>query len=166
MEVLIFGFIVVGALSLIVGYSIRDTEAAKPRVHRVRRVIGFGIVAAGIGITFLNVSLHPDVNPFAPPVPMHLACGSVWNAMFSNANDVAYDCGSAAVPHLWIAGGVAAVGMVVAFWGAGRGRLLRMVVLVLILTTVITLYGLNAAENRIGRPPLPRWTTWQPAPTW
>ena len=44
MEVLIFGFIVVGALSLIVGYSIRDTEAAKPRVHRVRRVIGFCIL--------------------------------------------------------------------------------------------------------------------------
>ena len=80
-------------------------------VANVRRVIGFAIVVAGVWITFLPVSA--DIGPFN----YHIACGSVWHAMLSHGNQ--HDCVLTALPHMWIAGAVAAVGMGIAFWGAG-----------------------------------------------
>jgi hypothetical protein len=80
-------------------------------VANVRRVIGFAIVVAGVWITFLPVSA--DIGPF----DYHIACGSVWHAMLSHGTD--HDCVLTALPHVWIAGGVAAVGMGVAFLGGG-----------------------------------------------
>jgi hypothetical protein len=107
----------------------------KPAGYRVRLVIGvvigLAIVAAGVSIMFLTVSTSTyDLNTHANS----LACGSVLHAMFSRDTVYEYGCGQAAFPRLWIAGAVAAVGMGVAFWWAGRGRSLAMAGLVLIVT--------------------------------
>jgi hypothetical protein len=98
-----------------------------------RRVIGFAIVAVGVWITFLPVSA--DIGPF----DYHVACGSVWHAMLSHRLAPEHDCVLTALPHVWISGGVAAVGMGVAFWGAGRRLLWGMVGLVVLLTVLIAL---------------------------
>jgi uncharacterized membrane protein len=98
----------------------------------VRRVIGFAIVAAGVLIMFFPVSHEPD-----QAIPWHIDCGTSWQALFTARWNSDYECGTAAVPHLWLAGGVAAVGMCVAFWGAGRGRIVAMVGLVLLLTGLV-----------------------------
>ena len=68
---------------------------------------------------------------------MEIRAAELWQALFSARWNVEYDCGEAAWPHLWIAGAVAAVGMGVAFWGAGRGRIVAMVGLVLLLTGLV-----------------------------
>jgi len=111
-------------------------------VANVRRVIGFAIVAAGVWFTFLPVSA--DIGPF----DYHIACGSVWHAMLSHGDQ--HDCVLTALPHVWIAGGVAAVGMGVAFWGAGRRLLLGMVGLVVLLTLLITLGGWGQSMQGTG----------------
>jgi hypothetical protein len=110
--------------------------------YRVRRVIGFALVAAGIWITFLNVSAHYYDGT-------NVACGSVWRAMFSRDYNTSEDyiCGRAAFSHLWIAGGVAAVGMGIAFWGASRGRLLAAVCLPLVATGLVHVLGLVASSQ-------------------
>jgi hypothetical protein len=83
----------------------------------VTRVVGFAIVAVGVSIMFLPVSAQYGV--------FNVDCGSAWQAMFTDANGNNLEdfvCGRAAFPRIWIAGGVAAVGVGVAFWGASRGR--------------------------------------------
>jgi hypothetical protein len=73
----------------------------------VTRLIGFAIVAAGVAILFLPVSANRSF--YGDTV----ACGSSWHAIFRNVNNYdsyGYVCGRAAFPHLWIAGGGAAVG--------------------------------------------------------
>jgi hypothetical protein len=72
-----------------------------------------------VSIIFLHVS--------AEAVGNRVACGSALQAMFSWQGNEDYQCGSATFPRLWVAGGVAAVGMGVAFWGEDRGRLLAVV---------------------------------------
>jgi hypothetical protein len=76
-----------------------------------RRLIGFALVAAGVSITFLNVSA--DINGYNVSTGRfenHAACGSVWRAMLSNSeNNPEPECDVAALPQLWIAGGVAAI---------------------------------------------------------
>jgi cytochrome bd-type quinol oxidase subunit 2 len=94
------------------------------------------IVAVGVVITFLSVRVQYHVSDQdlqdVVTSPVHwtyfvdAACGSVWQALFIFSDD---KCGSAALPRLWIAAGVAAVGMGLAFWGARRGRLLAAVCL-------------------------------------
>ena len=115
--------------------------------YRVARVIGLALVAAGIGITFLNVSTsskNVDTRQ-----RFHVDCGSVWQAMFSKYNNLDLDCASAAVPHVWIAGGIAALGMAIAFWGAGRGWLQAFGAFasVIFLTVVINMAGTNIWNN-------------------
>jgi hypothetical protein len=83
----------------------------------------------------------------------HEACGTSWHAMFSPSNNLDYECGEAAFPHLWIAGAVFAVGMGIAFWD-GRvhriRRLLAMVGLAVLLTLLINAAGLIAAGGMGG----------------
>jgi hypothetical protein len=110
--------------------------------YRVRRLIGFGVVAAGVAIMFLPVS--------TVSYGFHEACGSGWPAMFSGRDNTAYECGTAALPHLWIAGAVAAVGMGIAFWDAGWRRLVAMVGLAVLVTASITIAGLMAAQGMGG----------------
>ena len=110
-------------------------------IANVRRVIGFAIVAVGIWFTFLNVSADISGCNVSSGIGYRAACDSVWRAMLSSANNTDHECDVAALPHLWIAGGVAAVGIGVAFWGTGRRRLLAMVGLVLLLTLLITIGG-------------------------
>jgi hypothetical protein len=116
--------------------------------YRAARVIGLALVAAGIGITFLNVSTS-RMN-FDTQQRFHVDCGSVWQAMFSNDNNLDLDCASAAVPHVWIAGGIAAVGMAIAFRGAGRGWLQAFGAFasVIFLTVVINMAGTNTWNKR------------------
>jgi hypothetical protein len=105
----------------------------------VRRVIGLAIVAAGLWITFLPVST--SVTNFDTQQSVSVVCGSVWQAMLSSENNLGHECDLAALPRVWIAGGVAAIGMAVAFWGASRRLLLGMVGLVVLLTLLIALGG-------------------------
>ena len=81
---------------------------------------------------------------------LHEACGWGWPAMFSSRSNTAYECGAAALPHLWIAGAVAAVGMGIAFWGARRRWLVAMVGLAVLVTVSITIAGLVAAQGMGG----------------
>jgi hypothetical protein len=104
-------------------------------IANLRRAIGFAIVAAGISITFLPVSADVITDVFDPiGVPTTVDCGSVWQAMSTGDN---YACTSAELPHVWIAGGVAVIGIAVAFWGARRRRLLAMIGLVVLVTLLI-----------------------------
>jgi hypothetical protein len=89
-------------------------------------------------ITFLPVSTSVVTN-FDQPV--HVICGSVWHAMLSSDNNLGHECDVAALPRVWIAGGVAAVGMGVAFWGTGVRRLLVLVGLVVLVTLLIAIGG-------------------------
>ncbi len=107
----------------------------------MRRLIGFVIAAAGVSIMFLPVS----TNHFG-----HEACGSGWHAVFNSSNNLDYECGEAALPRLWIAGAVVAVGMGIAFWGASRRRLLVMVGLAVVVTVLITVAGLSGANSMGG----------------
>ena len=144
---LFVGVVVIGALIfplLGVLFFSGDTETPKPPGYRVRRVIGFAIVAAGVSITFLRVSHEPD-----QALPEHIACGTSWQAMFSARWNGDYECGHAAFPHLWIAGGVATVGMGIAFWGAGCGRLLTAVCLPLVAALSVYLLG-GIASTQMG----------------
>ena len=61
--------------------------------------------------------------------------------MLSSENNSNHECDVAALPHVWIAGGVAAIGMAVAFWGAGARRLGVMVGLVVLLALLIAIGG-------------------------
>jgi hypothetical protein len=127
------------------------TAATKPPVHRLRRVIGFVIVAIGVSITFLPVSA--DLSLFAEGVLVHVSCGSAWQAMFTNPhnyNEAGYGCGRAAFPYVSIAGGVVAVGLVVAFWGEGRGRLLRMAGVAVLVPGLIQILGLMGSGGMGG----------------
>jgi hypothetical protein len=123
----VLGILVVGTLTI--GFLIfllvrvlvfvRDAGAPKPLGYRVGRVVGLAIVAVGVVITFLSVRVQYHVSDQdlqdVVTSPVHwtyfvdVACGSVWQAMFTPHDD---KCGSAALPRLWIAAGVAAVGMV------------------------------------------------------
>jgi hypothetical protein len=40
---------------------------------------------------------------------LHSACGPGWRALFSHWHNQEFVCGTAALPHLWIAGAVALV---------------------------------------------------------
>lgn len=123
--------VIVVIVPLLAGFVIfSDTMDRKPRGYRVRQVVGFAIVAAGASIMFLPVSTETD--------GFHVSCGSALGAMFSEW-DNGEQCGSAAFPYLWIAGGVAAVGIGVSFWGAGRGRLLAAVCIPLLVAGSIGL---------------------------
>lgn len=110
----------------------------------MRRVIGFAIVAAGVSIMFLHISTESH--------GFHLNCGTAWHAMFSkDNNDVyAYACSDAAFPRLWIAGGVVAAGMGIAFWGVSRVRLLVIIGLVLLFTALVNIVGLVASAGSGG----------------
>jgi hypothetical protein len=119
--------------------------APKPPVRRVTRVIGFAIVAAGLSIMFLPVSAQHGF--------FNVDCGSAWQAMFTDANGhnvEDFGCGRAAFPHVWVAGGVAAVGVGVAFWGASRGRILAVVGLTLLATSLVLVVALMSASSRYG----------------
>ena len=118
----------------------RDNGVPKSPGYWVRRVIGFAMVAAGVSIMFLPVRAERVAG-------YPLACGTGWHAMFSKENNPDWVCGTAAVPHLWIAGAVAALGFGIAFWGAGRGPILAMVGLVFLLTGLINIAGLLAAQE-------------------
>jgi hypothetical protein len=111
----------------------------------VTRVVGLAIVAAGLSITFLPVSTYVKrFYEYGPP-SHHAECGSAWQAMFTDANGNNFEdfvCGYAAFPHLWIAGGVAALGVGIAFWGLSRGRLLLVVGLTLFGTALVLLAAL------------------------
>ena len=156
--VLVIGSLAIGILLLTAdlwGPEWLSTPTAEPKrpAHRIRRVIGFAIVAAGVSIMwFLPVStdLNLSVGEWGSEVPNHLECGSVWQAMFSNVNNIngyGYDCGHAAFPYVSIAGGVVAVGLVVAFWGAGRGRLLRIVGVAVLVPGLIQILGLMTSSH-------------------
>ena len=105
----------------------------------VRRVIGLAIVAVGVSITFLPVSADIDITAYDGRITYQAQadCGSVWRAMLSSENNYGHECHRAAVPHVWIAGGIAAIGMAVAFWGASRLLLLAMLGLVVLITLLI-----------------------------
>jgi hypothetical protein len=131
------------------------TPEPKPPVHRLRRVVGLAIVAAGVSITFLPMSADRNlsVEEWGSEVPHHLECGSAWQAMFSNVNNIngyGYACGRAAFPYLSVAGGIVAVGLLVAFWGAGRGRLLRMMGVALLVPGLLQILGLMTSSNMGG----------------
>jgi hypothetical protein len=64
-----------------------------------------------------------------------------------NYNEDGYGCGRAAFPYLSIAGAVVAVGLVVAFWGEGRGRLLRMAGVAVLVPGLIQILGLMGSRN-------------------
>ena len=88
---------------------------------------------------------------FGDPI-VHTDCGSAWRVMFTNEfhNWVTSltdpnACGHGAFPQFWIAGGVAAVGLVVAFWGGSRGRLLRLVGGAVLATGLMEVLGWLAA---------------------
>ena len=138
LDVVVIGALILPLLGVL--FFSGDTETPKPPGYRVRRVIGFAIVAAGVSITFLPVSHEPD-----QALPEHIACGTSWQAVFSARWNFEYECGEAALPHLWIAGGVAAVGMGVVFWGARRGRLLAAVCLSVV--AALSVYILGAIES-------------------
>ena len=150
--ILVIGGLVIGTVMLTLGvwfpewWSVR-IAAPKPPVRRVTRVIGFAIVAAGVAIMFLPVradrSFYGDI----------VACGSGWQAMFTNVNNYnadGYACGHAAFPHLWIGGAVAAVGIGIAFWGASRGRFLGMIFVALLVTRSIQVLGLMGSSSMGG----------------
>jgi hypothetical protein len=150
--ILVIGGLVIGTviLTLTVRYPewwAVPTAAPKPPVRRVTRIIGFAFVAAGVAIMFLPVSANRSF--YGDTV----ACGSGWQAMFRNVNNYNWDgyaCGRAAFPHLWIAGGVAAVGLGIAFWGANRGRFLGMICLALLITGFIHGFGLMMSSSMGG----------------
>jgi len=143
------GLTVAAARGLVTRHSAADLHRAKIRtgpigyrVTRLARPIGFGIVLAGWSIMFLPVSTNQG--------GFHQVCGTSWQAMFSSRNNTEYECGEAAVPHLWIAGAVFAVGVGIALWSGSRGRLLAMVGLALLLTLLINAAGLVAAGGMGG----------------
>jgi hypothetical protein len=126
--------VIIPILPLLAGFVIfSDSGEPKPGGHRVRLVIGFAIVAVGVSILFLPVSA--DINDESGRFGYRTDCGSALPAMFSELDQ----CGSAALPSLWVAGAVAAVGMGVAFWGEGRGRLLAAVAIPLLVAGFIGL---------------------------
>ena len=161
------GILVFGACTLAIGILLLTVEVwgpawltapmaePKPAVRRLGRVIGVAIVAAGVAITFLPVSASVNYGSdiqdyFGQPAVVQAECGSAWQAMFTNEfynfasiHDV-YACGRGAFPHLWIAGGVAALGLAVAFWGASRGRLVRIVGAAVLGTVLIEVFGFIA----------------------
>jgi hypothetical protein len=150
--ILVIGALVIGTVMLTLGVWFPEwwsvpIAAPKPPVRRVTRVVGFAIVAAGVSIMFLPVSANRSF--YGDTV----ACGSGWQATFTNAtnyNSDGYACGHAAFPHLWIAGAVAAVGIGVAFWGASRGRFLGMICLALVVTGSIQVLGLMGSSSMGG----------------
>jgi hypothetical protein len=153
--ILVIGALAIGILLLTADMWGPDslstsTRATKPPVHRVRRVIGF-VIVAGVSITFLPVSA--DAHLYAEDVFVHVTCGTTWQAIFTNPhnyNEAGYACGRAAFPYLSIAGSVVAVGMGVAFWGEGRGRLLRMVGVAVLVTGLIQVLGLMGSSSMGG----------------
>ena len=150
------GVVVIGVFILpLVGvlFFTGDSEAPKPSGYRVRRVIGFAMVAAAVAITFLPVSTDQRyTEPWGyyqdqvRDVVLHLKCGSVWQAMVSKFNFTDRACSRAAFPFLSIAAVVAAVGMGVAFWGAARRRLLTAVCLPLAAALSIYIIGMIASD--------------------
>jgi len=135
--------VIVIILPLLAGFVIfSDGVDPKPRGYRVRQVIGFTIVVAGVSILFLHVSAYINAyDAVSGRFGYRAACGSALQAMFDSWGNGNYECGSAAFPHLWVAGGVAAVGMGIAYWGESRGRLLAVVCIPL---TVVGFIGLVA----------------------
>jgi hypothetical protein len=86
-------------------YQLRQPEASDRLRHR-----------GGRGIDHVSSRQHVG-DGLRHPATVHVACGSVWQAMLSSENNSNHECDVAALPHVWIAGGVAAIGMAVAFWG-------------------------------------------------
>jgi hypothetical protein len=114
-------------------------------------IVAFGyfilpLVGAGVSILFLDVSTSGTYT-FEPSQKFHVACGTAWSAMFSKHNNDDLACAKAAYPRLWIAGYVAMVGMGVAFWGAGRRRLVRMMGYALLATGVARFFALTASTG-------------------
>ena len=163
---LALGVVVIGGVIVpIVGYQTHDHHP-RDAEYRVARVIGLAIVAAGVSITFLPVSTKILVWPPQPGFPVSAdepvgtpswasaACGTAWNAMFSKAVSMGDMVGSgragAAYPHLWIAGGIAAVGISIALWGSSRGWLLAAAYLPLLATGLVQVFALMAAIGFAG----------------
>jgi hypothetical protein len=144
--VVIGGLMISVLLFPLVGFLLTgDPAALKSPGYRVTRIVGFAIAAAGVAITFLPVSTDYRYIDVYRDVVLHADCGSVWQAMFTNTSNPY--CSQAAFPHLWIAGGVAAVGLGIAFWGASRGRLVAAVCVPLVATGLIHILGLVASSQ-------------------
>jgi hypothetical protein len=138
-------------LPLLAGFVIfSDGVDPKPRGYGLRLVLGLALVVAGVAIIFLPVST--DINAYAPTggFGYHADCGTALGAMFNSSYNGNYECGSAAFPYLWIAGGVAAVGMGVAFWGDSRGRLLAVVCIPLLVAGFIALVAFMNSDGGVG----------------
>ena len=148
--ILVIGALVIGFIIVpIVGFFTHtDTAAPITPGHRGRRIIGFAIVAAAVSIPFIPVKA-PRFG-YYEGAPLE-DCGTGWHALFYNQITTELNnCGPAASPLLWIAGGVAAVGMGIAFWGVSRGRLLAAVCLPLVATGLVHLLGLVASSQMYG----------------
>jgi hypothetical protein len=133
---------------VLAGFVIRSGGSVdpNPRGYRVRQIVGLAIAAAGLSITFLPVSTDQNyVNVTGHVHYLHLDCGSAFEAMFDSTTS---GCGSAAFPHVWIAGGVAAIGMAIAFWGAKRwSGLLAAVCIPLVIAAGIGLIGFIVSND-------------------
>jgi hypothetical protein len=143
--------VIVIILPLLAGFVIfSDSVDPKPRGYRVRLVVGFAIVAAAVSIMFLHVSA--DINEYdeSGRFGYRVACGSALQAMFDSGGNANYQCGSAAFPYLWVAGGVAAVGMGIAYWGESRGRLLAVVCIPLLVAGFIGLVAFIYSDGGAG----------------
>jgi hypothetical protein len=145
--ILVIGALVIGFIIVpIVGFFTHtDTAAPITPGHRGRRIIGFAIVAAAVSIPFFPVKA-PRFG-YYEGAPLE-DCGTGWHALFYNQNTTELNnCGPAASPLLWIAGGVAAVGIGVAFWDAGRGRLLGMISVVLVVTLFLAFASYSTSQQ-------------------
>jgi len=134
----------------IVGFfTHKDTAAPNTPGQRVRRIIGFALVGVAVSIPFLPVRALGT--PSTKATPDHRASKTavrVGTRCFYNQNTTEFNhCTSTAFPLLWIAGGVAAVGMGIAFWGANRGWLLGMISVVLVVTLFLAWGSFDTSQN-------------------
>jgi hypothetical protein len=148
--IFVVGALVIGSVILTLVTVVFSDDTAAPKgagYRRVTLVIGFAIVAAGVSILFLDVGAW-DTYSFEPGGKFHVDCGTAWHAMFSKDHNFPNSaCAEPAYARLWIAGGVAVVGMGVAFWGAGRRRLSAMVSYALLATVLVRLLALVASSS-------------------
>jgi hypothetical protein len=108
-------------------------------VSRVNKLVGFGSVAVAVLFMFRPVSGTED--------GFHTTFGSGWYALFSIPNNCGLASGRAAVPHLLIAGAIAALGVGIAFRGAGLRRLVTVVGAVIFTTLLILLLAFLASVS-------------------
>ena len=146
--ILVVGALVVGTviLTLVTVVWADDIVVPKsPGYRRLMLVVGFAMVAAGVSILFLNVSAW---DTFESGEKFHVDCGTAWHAMFSHDHNFPNSaCATPAYPRIWIAGGIAAVGTGVAFWGAGRRRIAAMIGYALLATVLVRLIALAASSS-------------------